>query len=217
LLAFGGATFEPLSELGPVVVVLAVPFLTNAMNIVDGQDGLATGLALIAASGISAIAATQGDVQAIGPALIGALLGFLLWNRPPASVFLGDGGAYAIGCMLAVLAVDSSRSWESLLGTFLCLGVLALEMVSTVIRRVFGRTPLLSGDRAHAYDLMAGRLRSRKRATAGMWAAGAFAAVLGWLVARSPLPVAIAVVAATVAAGSVAVVGLWRTELRRSR
>jgi UDP-GlcNAc:undecaprenyl-phosphate GlcNAc-1-phosphate transferase len=213
MLAVGGLTFPPLGELGPFAVVLSVPLLTNAMNIVDGQDGLASGLALVGAAGVWAIAATQG----IGPAIVGALMGFLLWNRPPASVFLGDGGAYAVGCLLAVLAATSVDTWESLLGTVLCLGVFALELVSTVLRRVAGKRPLLGGDRSHVYDRLATRLGSRERATAGMLIGGVVVSVFGWLVAQAQLRVAVAVVAASVPASWIAIRRLLPDPLRRSR
>ncbi len=132
LLAVGGLTFEPLGVFGPVAVVLGVPLLANAVNLTDGQDGLASGLALVAAFGLWAIADAPGDEAVISLAFMGALLGFLIWNRPPASVFLGDGGAYAIGGILIVIATRSSATWGSLLGSFLCLSVFALELVSTV-------------------------------------------------------------------------------------
>ena len=217
MLAAGGWSFGVLGDLGPLVVVLAVPVLANAMNIVDGQDGLAAGLALIATAGMTAIAATQGDVGPLEPAVMGALIGFLVWNRPPARVFLGDGGAYALGCLLVVVAIGSSRSWASLLGTMLCLGVLALEVGSTVLRRVVRRSSLLSGDRSHLYDLLALRLGSRGRATATMWVAGAAASAVGWVSAQVSLRTSLVVVAAAVAVGVVAVRGLWRVGLRSSR
>jgi UDP-GlcNAc:undecaprenyl-phosphate/decaprenyl-phosphate GlcNAc-1-phosphate transferase len=215
-LALGGASFAPIGDLGPLGVVIAIPLLTNAVNIVDGQDGLATGLAVIAAIGLSAIAATQGNVPTIGPPLIGALMGFLVWNKQPASVFLGNGGAYGVGCLLGVLAIASSSSWEALLGSVICLGVFALELTSTVLRRTVRRSPLLSGDRAHAYDLIAGIVGSRARATSIMWVAGVFAAVLGWLVAQARLPLGVVGLAVTFAAGSIAIRGVWRASLRRS-
>lgn len=219
LLAAGGATFGPLGDLGPITVVVAVAALANAVNMMDGQDGLAGGLAAVAGLGLAAIVATQGHVDAVALSLIGALIGFLFWNRPPATVFLGDGGAYAIGCFLALLATRSVESSASLLGTLLCLGVFAFEMISTVLRRAVGRSSPFSGDRAHVYDLLAERLSSRPLATAGMWSAGLVATALGWAVAEAPLPAGILVTVVATLTGSAAVVALWKmpgTELRRS-
>lgn len=199
ILAVGGLTFGPLGVLGPIGVILAMPALTNAVNITDGQDGLAAGLALFASLGIWALATSQGDGGSLGPAVAGALLGFLLWNRPPARVFLGDGGAYAVGCLLVVLSVGSSRSWASILGTLLCLGPFAMELVSTVIRRALGKGSLVSGDREHVYDLLARHLGGWTRSTVVMWGVGALGALLGLIVYRLPAPAGAATVA--VAAG----------------
>jgi UDP-GlcNAc:undecaprenyl-phosphate GlcNAc-1-phosphate transferase len=217
VLAAGGSTFGVLDDLGPLAVVAAVPVLANAMNIVDGQDGLAAGLAVIAAAGMTAIVATQGEADPLALAVLGALIGFLVWNRPPAKVFLGDGGAYALGSLLVIVAIGSSRSWASLVGSALCLGVFALEAASTVIRRVMGRSSLLSGDRSHVYDLLAERSGSRERATAAMLAAAVATAALGVLVAQASVPVAIAGAAAVVALATFAVRGLWHAAIRSPR
>jgi UDP-GlcNAc:undecaprenyl-phosphate GlcNAc-1-phosphate transferase len=214
------ATFTPFGGLGPIVVILAVPAAANAVNIVDGQDGLAAGLIASAALGMTAIIATEGGSADLGLALAASLVAFLVWNRPPASVFLGDGGAYAAGGLLIVLAAAASATWESLLGTIVCLAVFVLELASTVVRRAFAKTSLVSGDRSHLYDLLAVRLGSRERATAAMLAAGAAAAGLGWVVARAPL------VAGTMLATGVGSIGVLAAfvllrppgdRLRRSR
>jgi UDP-GlcNAc:undecaprenyl-phosphate GlcNAc-1-phosphate transferase len=220
LLAAAGASFEPLASLGGAAVVVAVPVLANAVNIVDGQDGLAGGLTAVAAAGITAILGSQGDVGALGPALVAALLAFLLWNRPPARVFLGDGGAYAVGGTLVLLAVAASPSWEALLGVLVCLGVFWIEAASTVLRRAIRRESLVSGDRDHVYDLLAVRLGSRTRATALMVGAGAVLAGLGWLTAELPLAAGLGVAIAVTSAGATGVAVVWRTSgtgPRRSR
>lgn len=217
LLAMGGATFGPLGDLGSVVMILAVPVLANAVNLTDGQDGLAGGLAAVAALGLAAIAYTGGGAPDLGLAMVGALLGFLVWNRHPASVFLGDGGAYATGCLLAILAGESSRSWEGLAGSALCLLVFGVELVSTVMRRLTGRSAVLSGDRAHVYDHLAERWGSRHRVTIVLWSVGSLAAALGWLAARASLPVSVALVVGTALASSAALWALWRKTDARPR
>jgi UDP-GlcNAc:undecaprenyl-phosphate/decaprenyl-phosphate GlcNAc-1-phosphate transferase len=220
LLAVGGLTVEPLGVLGPAAVVLGVPVLANAVNLTDGQDGLAAGLSLVATFGLWAIIDAPGADAVVSLALMGALLGFLIWNRPPASVFLGDGGAYVIGGVLVVIATRSSGTWASLLGSVLCVSIFALELVSTVIRRVTGPTTLVHGDRAHIYDQLARHLGGRTRATIAMWIAGASAAVLGIIVARLPVGAGAVIVLATIAAEAAAVLVLRRdpgTVLRRSR
>jgi UDP-GlcNAc:undecaprenyl-phosphate GlcNAc-1-phosphate transferase len=219
-LAVSGMTIEPLGAVGPAALALAVPATANAVNMVDGQDGLAAGLAAAAALGMTLILASAGDAGSLGPALVGALVAFLVWNRPQASVFLGDGGAYAVGGLLVVLAGETAGSWASLLGVTVCLGVLVLELGSSMVRRAIHRESLIGGDRAHGYDLLAVRLSSRTRATAAFVAAGLLLAGLGWAASRLSIAAAAAILIATLLVGSVAILALWRPlrdRVRRSR
>lgn len=94
----------------PFAVVLtsfAVGGIANAINIIDGYNGLAAGFAVIVLTAMAIVANQLGDyfVFGIALALAGALLGFLVWNWPGGKIFLGDGGAYLIGFVLAELAV----------------------------------------------------------------------------------------------------------------
>jgi UDP-N-acetylmuramyl pentapeptide phosphotransferase/UDP-N-acetylglucosamine-1-phosphate transferase len=85
----------------------AVGGVANALNIIDGYNGLAGGFAVIILTAMAYVAAMVGDSLVFGAALalIGALLGFLVWNWPCGKVFLGDGGAYLLGYLLAELSV----------------------------------------------------------------------------------------------------------------
>jgi len=166
LLVAGGAGLEPLGALGGPGVVALVLACTNAVNLMDGQDGLAGGLAAIAGAGLLLVVPGGSGAAELAAAAVGALGAFLLWNRPPARVFLGNGGAYAVGVVLAVLATAASSSgWPGLLAAGICLGVFGMELGSTVVRRVLERRPLAAGDRGHAYDLAAAWLGSRGRST----------------------------------------------------
>ncbi|MBI4293884.1 MAG: glycosyltransferase family 4 protein [Betaproteobacteria bacterium] len=95
------------SPVGIVFTVFAVSGVANAINIIDGYNGLAGGYAVIALTAIAWVAAQVGDIFLVTSALtmIGALLGFLFWNYPKGRIFLGDGGAYLIGFWLAELSV----------------------------------------------------------------------------------------------------------------
>jgi UDP-GlcNAc:undecaprenyl-phosphate GlcNAc-1-phosphate transferase len=170
---------------------------SNAVNLIDGQDGLAGGVLAIGAAGL-AVAGERSDladVSSVGWALCAALLIFLLWNRPPARVFLGNGGAYAVG---VVVAFQSARlvtevGWPGLLAAAACLGMPAFELASTVARRVASRTPLAGGDRLHSYDLLAVRTRSRATSTLLIVGAQAVLTVLGIIAIAVPsLTVALA-------------------------
>jgi UDP-GlcNAc:undecaprenyl-phosphate GlcNAc-1-phosphate transferase len=216
VVAFGGATLEPLGVLGGAAVALAVFASANAVNLIDGQDGLAGGLVGIAALGVAAVAEITGSDAAIGLALSAALLAFLCWNREPARVFLGNGGAYGVGLLLAVAAIEASRTGvPALAGAVVCLSVFEAELALTVLRRMRAGSPLTQGDRGHSYDLLAGRLRSRRRSTRWFWAAGAVSAALGAFVAVDALAGAIAVAVVLVLAVPIARRLLDRTEVPR--
>ncbi len=97
--------------LGPAATLFWIVFATNAMNFIDGLDGLAGGVALIACCFFSGIAAAQGAWFAYFASLLLAsgLIGFLPFNLPPARIFMGDVGAQFCGFVLAMLGVVAAR------------------------------------------------------------------------------------------------------------
>ena len=197
------------AAIGTALLVLAC---ANAVNIVDGQDGLAGGLAAIAALALGALGAIHGDpaVVAIGVATTGSLLGFLPWNWPRARLFLGNGGAYAVGVGLAFLAARliALDGWRGLLAAGACLGVFAFEVAFTVARRATSGGAITAGDRLHSYDLLA-RMRGRVASTLWFWGLGLVAGAVGVSVGVLPLPVGVALTAGLVVAGTWWGLRLW--------
>ncbi len=188
LLVAGGLELTPLGALGAPALVVATVACCNAVNMLDGQDGLAGGLGAIAAAGLAVVLWSIGAPGTVALVLSGSCLGFLVWNRPPARVFLGDGGAYVLGTVLVALASGvSTAGWAGLLAAGACLGVIAYEVVSTVMRRARASAPAIRGDRDHTYDRIAQRLGSRTRATLAMCALGVGVATLAVGVARLPV------------------------------
>ncbi|HEY7400001.1 MAG TPA: MraY family glycosyltransferase [Actinomycetota bacterium] len=207
----GGVELEPLGVLGGAGLVVGAVLCANAVNVMDGQDALAGGLVVVAALGLAAVAGLTDlrEAQVTGLALAGGTLAFLWWNRPPASVFLGNGGAYAVGFTLAVLAGELSRDgWRNLAAAVVVLGVFAFEVVMTLARRAVARGSLTGGDRKHSYDLISAR-RGRARAAITMWVAAALAALLGIAVATAPIPVAAGAGGLALLLGAVAGRWLW--------
>ncbi|MEZ0600933.1 glycosyltransferase [Paraburkholderia sp. IW21] len=96
-----------LAPIGIGFTVIAVAGLTNAINIIDGLNGLASVIALLIFASIGHVAYDVGDflVASFSLTMIGAIAGFLVWNFPNAQVFLGDGGAYFIGFVIAELLI----------------------------------------------------------------------------------------------------------------
>lgn len=159
-LAAGWAAPAP-TRLGFAVTAILVIGMLNAINLLDGLDGLAAGVALAAAAGFAALG-DEARLPAL--ALAGALAGFLVFNRPPARIYLGDGGAYLVGTTLALLAaltLDGRRSVAAWAAVPLLLAVPALDTAVAMVRRHRAGVPLFSGDRGHVYDQLVDRGRSR--------------------------------------------------------
>jgi UDP-GlcNAc:undecaprenyl-phosphate GlcNAc-1-phosphate transferase len=217
-LALWAAQLAPLGYVGPAAIVFLVFACTNATNFLDGQDGLAGGLAAIAALGLVALIGADGDgMSDLGLALAGSLAGFLVWNRSPVPVFLGNGGAYAIGALLAALATAAidDLGTEGLLAVGLCLGVFAFELAFTVFRRIASGQALAAGDRLHSYDLLAVEVGSRAKVTAIFCAIGALAAALGLIANAIPVVPAAAVAIGACCAAALGAIRLWSPSSER--
>jgi len=138
-----------------IVTGIWIVGITNATNLIDGLDGLSTGVSAIIGATLTVIAVQAGQPLGvcIGVALVGALVGFLPFNFAPARIFLGDTGALFIGFVLALLALEGYRRVTVL--TFvvplLALAVPILDVTLSIIRRVRLRTPLFSADRQHMH------------------------------------------------------------------
>ena len=155
-----GIYVEPVSSLqrGPLYInlsLLAVPVtflwiigVTNSFNLVDGLDGLAAGLGIIAAGTSATIFIMRGDTSdaLLLVILIGALTGFLFYNFNPATIFLGDSGSLVIGYILAVTAVAGSQKQATALAVLIPLLVFGLPIVDTLLsmlRRFIGSSKLI--------------------------------------------------------------------------
>jgi UDP-GlcNAc:undecaprenyl-phosphate GlcNAc-1-phosphate transferase len=194
-----GAELRPLGVFGGAGLALVTVAAANAVNMMDGQDGLGPGLVAIAGMGL-AVLMLGGPGAAPPLAAAGAASAFLLWNHPPARAFLGDGGAYALGVLLAAGTAEASAAgWPGLLAAGACLGVFAYELLSTVVRRLARRTSTLAGDRDHAYDRMAARVGSRKISTYLMWTAGGAAVLIALAIVEIPAGTGLIVIAVTTA------------------
>jgi UDP-GlcNAc:undecaprenyl-phosphate/decaprenyl-phosphate GlcNAc-1-phosphate transferase len=123
-----------------VVTVLWIVGVSNAFNLIDGMDGLASGVALITALTVFLLANQNGATVPVVAALAlsGALAGFLRFNLPPARIFLGDAGALSIGYLTAVLSLASyqkSPAAVALIVPLLVLGLPLLDTILAIIRR----------------------------------------------------------------------------------
>jgi UDP-GlcNAc:undecaprenyl-phosphate GlcNAc-1-phosphate transferase len=139
------------------VTVLWIAFVINAMNWLDGLDGLAGGVSAIAALTLAAVAASNDPALGIVvpvAALAGSTLGFLRYNFPPASIFMGDSGAMFLGYMLASLSVVGAVKGPAavvLVVPLLVLGLPIYDSASTIIKRMLKRRPIYHPDRGHLH------------------------------------------------------------------
>lgn len=212
----------------PLTVVWVVG-ITNAINLIDGLDGLAAGTALIVTCAVAVIAFHMGHngVVATSIALVGSLLGFLRFNYNPALVFLGDSGSMFLGFVLAVISIRGSQKGATTVAVVAPLLVLGLPILDTslaVLRRLssLGRESAGSGrrllyvvrnsrrvfqpDRAHLHHRLLDLGLSHRSAVLALYACAAVLALaaLASVVANS-LRLALALVA-TVGAGSAGLV-----------
>lgn len=143
--------------LGGLATVLIFMATLNAVNMVDGMDGLAAGCTVLSALGLAVLASRFVGPEMLALLIGAAALGFLVVNAPPAALFLGDNGAYVLGAGLAISVIVLGRTAPLLLGAITCLGVFGLDITLAVLRRLWRRAPLTAGDRGHLYDQLLAR------------------------------------------------------------
>ena len=201
LAAAGAAAWALLGAQHPLLVVLiaalAIAWMTNLYNFMDGADGLAGGMTLIGFGAYAAAAAAAGDYSfaACNAAIAAAAGGFLLYNFPPARVFLGDAGAIPLGFLAATLGVMGATrgDWPWWFGV-LVFAPFIVDASVTLARRLARRARVWHAHREHYYQrLVRGGWTHRRTVLAEfalMGASGALAVLAtaapnlqGWLLA----------------------------------
>ncbi len=171
--AIGVFGFEPF-DLGLFAVPVTLFWLLgaiNALNLLDGIDGLATMVGIILAFTIAVMALLVGrvEVAVVGIAFAGSLVGFIRYNFPPASVFLGDTGSMLIGLVVGALAIQGSLKGPGTVLLAAPLAVWAIPIFDVVIailrRRLTGRSIYVS-DHGHLHHRLLGLLGSNRKVLA---------------------------------------------------
>ena len=188
---------SPLLDL--VATCLFVAFLINAMNLLDGMDGLAAGTAAVVSLGFLLISSSEANAVEITVAssLLGACIAMFFVNAPPAKMFMGDSGSTLLGIVLAFLSLNWVRAQSdphSILIPLIFLSVPLADALLAILRRSRSHKLLFQGDRRHFYDLLLQR---------------------GWTVGRV-LKLSIGITGILVFAGWLcarAVAGAWLTSL----
>ena len=171
---FGSVELPPLVSF--VVTVVWLVGIANAFNLIDGLDGLASGVALFSSLVILGVSVSQDRPLTIVVALVlcGALAGFLRYNFNPASIFLGDSGSLFTGFLLAALSVlgtQKATTAVAIVVPILAFGVPVVDTAMTMGRRLVSRKPVFEGDNEHIHHMLLARGWSQRRAALVLYAA----------------------------------------------
>lgn len=173
---FGVVDMREWHLLGVAVAVIWLVGVTNAVNFIDGMDGLAAGVALIMAAALGGIAALNGKTPIVIPciALVGSLAAFLYFNWHPAKIFLGDTGSMFLGFTLAAIALlgaQKSTGGTLITATLLAMGVPIFETFISVVRRHVGGFSIFAADAGHTHHRLLRKGFSQRQVALIMYAA----------------------------------------------
>lgn len=139
----------------PITIVWIV-IVTNAVNLIDGLDGLACGVSSIASFSLFFIAILGGEqnVAIISAALAGGCIGFLPYNFNPAKIFMGDTGSQFLGYMLSVICIQGLFKGYVIISfiiPFLIMGLPLFDTIFAILRRAWNHKPIMGADRGHLH------------------------------------------------------------------
>lgn len=154
--------FGWLVELGPLSVPVTLFWLlacVNALNLLDGMDGMLGTVGLIALVTVAVMAAMLGHTftAVVALALAGAVLGFLRYNLPPASIYMGDSGSMLLGLVIGALAIPAALKGPATVSLCAPVALVVLPMIDTtaaVIRRKLTGRGLATADRGHLHHVL---------------------------------------------------------------
>lgn len=171
------------------ITILWLLAVINAMNLIDGIDGLAAGVALIGFSAFFAVALLLGGSTPIQPLLAaaaGGVLGFLRFNLPPSSIHMGDSGSMLLGFLLGAAAISITQAGRHGMPPWVPLLVLALPLADTgrvIVMRLVAGHPIFRPDRRHVHHRLLRLGISQQGAIVLLWGVSALLAGMGVLLA----------------------------------
>jgi UDP-GlcNAc:undecaprenyl-phosphate/decaprenyl-phosphate GlcNAc-1-phosphate transferase len=178
----GGAT-DSGSWINTAVTIFWIVGICNSINFFDNLDGAASGAVAIAALGVFVIAFDRGQelVSALSIVTAGANIGFLMWNKSPAKIYMGDAGALFLGIIISVATIrlnpGITPTWQSLAIPVILLAVPLLDTCVAVFSRLArGLSPLTGGKDHLSHRLVRGGL-TRRMAAISLWSASGVAAL----------------------------------------
>lgn len=212
----------------PITVFIVVG-ACNATNLIDGVDGLCSGVLGIISAGFLVVAVHMHcwsdwhplDVQRVvlALAMLGAAFGFLPFNRNPAKIFMGDAGSMLLGLNAAILILLFAKQHQLrwVLGALMVFGLPVADMMLTLARRWRSERPLMEGDRSHFYDQLLDRGLPVRKVVAISYALAVFFALVGcatiWIRLLYSVPLyAIVIVGTALAIGAAGMVKVERDD-----
>lgn len=154
-----GSDLWHLSWLSVPVSVIWIVGIINAVNLIDGLDGLAAGVSGIGAMALAVVSLLNGAsiTALVCFVLLGACVGFLVYNFHPASIFMGDTGSMFLGYTLAILSIMGTAKGLTFVSVFipiLALGIPIFDTLFAIIRRMMANKPIFEADKAHLHHVL---------------------------------------------------------------
>lgn len=206
---FSADLYWDLGWLAYPVTVLWIVAITNAVNLIDGLDGLACGVSTISSMTLLVIAlvVSDGPVAILMAALAGGCIGFLPYNMNPAKIFMGDTGSTFLGFILAVVSIQGLFKFYTIISfavPFLLLGLPIFDTAFAFIRRIaHGQNPM-SPDRSHVHHRLIDMGFSQKQAVAVLYIISAILGLSAVVLTTSGPLRAMMLMVALCAAGGIA-------------
>jgi UDP-GlcNAc:undecaprenyl-phosphate/decaprenyl-phosphate GlcNAc-1-phosphate transferase len=177
---------------GPITVLATIFWVTalmNAVNLIDGLDGLATGISAIAAAAFMILALMNGQVAAglLSAAVLGASLGFLPFNFYPAKIFLGDAGSLLLGYLLATISILGPFKTTTALTVVVPILILGLPLFDTswaIVRRTAAHKKIHEADNDHVHHRLSRKGFGHKGTVLILYGVAAILAVIAIFVGR---------------------------------
>ena len=163
-----------IDQLSLLLTVAWLIFVPNIINLIDGLDGLAGGMGVFLCLVLAVLGVVAENPMAaiLAMTMLGALSGFLVFNFPPARIYLGDGGAYLVGYFVGSLSLASSQKGSvaaALLVVVVALGLPLMDTIFAILRRGICGLPLFRADAEHIHHRMALRGFSKNRTLLWMY------------------------------------------------
>jgi len=186
----GPASYIALGAFAIPLTAMYIFVVTKTMDTIDGVDGLSAGIAAISAGTLIVIAvySHQPRVAIVAAAIAGSAVGFLRHNYNPAKIFMGTGGAYVLGFMMACLSIVGALKTAaavSLLIPVLVFGVPIADAFVVITRRLLSGQPITQADKRHLHHTLLGKGLSQRQTVLILYAAAAALCAVALFVVRN--------------------------------